>query len=403
MAANPLVVLGGGISGLSCAFYLDKLARNVIGERRIIVLEAAKRLGGLIKTERLPDGIIHELGPRSIRFESKYSQNTFALVDALGLSSEVIGRSGNDAAVSQRYIWADGQLNKLPSGLAGIFRKSPPIFKKSLVRYALTETFKPRLNVAEYEDITVYDFFKLRYDSNFADYLVDPLVRGICAGDARKLSMKAVFPDLFNYQDQAGSMVKGMLKKVQAPHHVHLPSEVSDVFIRAQTERWTTWNFVEGLQRLPEALCDYLVKRPNVQICNQSAVNSLAFNSEGAPVTIGVKTDTEEIMLDADYVISAVSAPQLAKLLERDPTQSSIAKKLNKIQGVAVGVVCVEYDGKDVVMPDMGFGFLVPSFEESKILGTTFDSCVFPAHDYGQNVTRLTVVEVLIKKCRVST
>jgi oxygen-dependent protoporphyrinogen oxidase len=58
---------------------------------------------------------------------------------------------------------------------------------------------------------------------------------------------------------------------------------------------------------------------------------------------------------------------------------------------VHVAVVCLEYDGKNVVQPDAGFGFLVPSFDkDTKLLGITFDSCSFPIHDAGKDITRIT-------------
>lgn len=74
--SNPIVILGGGISGLSCAYYLQKLGASALQGRNIIVIEANKHLGGWMKTERCDDDVLHELGPRCLRFAGKLGSNT---------------------------------------------------------------------------------------------------------------------------------------------------------------------------------------------------------------------------------------------------------------------------------------------------------------------------------------
>lgn len=76
----PLVVLGGGISGLSCVYYLSKLPQHVLGDRKILLIEGNQETGGLIKSCRFSDGVIHELGPRSIRSSGFTGINTLNLV-----------------------------------------------------------------------------------------------------------------------------------------------------------------------------------------------------------------------------------------------------------------------------------------------------------------------------------
>lgn len=383
---NPIVVLGGGISGLACTFYLNKLARNVIGNRKIILLEGSKRLGGWLETKTCEDGVLHELGPRSIRFNGIMGMNTISLIEEVGLGRDLLGKQ----SLKSRYIYAENKLNKLPSGFSGILRKQKPLLPKSLLRYTISEYRKPKLVIPDTEDISVYDFIAKRFDTHFANYFADPLLRGVTAGDARKLSMKSLFPEIYEKQVNAGSVTRGYLKGFPFEAIKHVNYDVSDLALDAKTKRWQTFNLREGLASLPEAMSEYLIRQPNVQICNESQVKSIEFNKDGVPAIITVKSaaEQEEITLDADYVISALPANRLAPILPSDI--SSIATKLKNIDWVNVGVVCLEYEGKKIIPEDFGFGYLVPSFEHSKLLGVTFDSCVFPEHDK-RKVTRMTV------------
>lgn len=78
--ANPIVILGGGISGLSCAYYLNKIGQPLLNGRQVIVLEANKRFGGWMESKTFEDDVIHELGPRSLRFSGKLGNNTLNMV-----------------------------------------------------------------------------------------------------------------------------------------------------------------------------------------------------------------------------------------------------------------------------------------------------------------------------------
>lgn len=80
----PIAIVGGGISGLSCAYYLNKFCRPLLGGRKIYIIEASKKTGGWLRSRRFDDGVIHELGPRSIRCTDHIGINTINLV---GISS----------------------------------------------------------------------------------------------------------------------------------------------------------------------------------------------------------------------------------------------------------------------------------------------------------------------------
>lgn len=290
-------------------------------------------------------------------------------------------------------IWANGQLNVLPNSFKGIFFKQKP-FSKSLASYAFHEARKPRLEIADHEDISVYDFVEKRFGEELAKYLVDPMCRGITAGDARKLSMKAVFGEIYHKEKVAGSVVRGLMQKVPYTPNHHVRVKLGDLATQGVTQRWSMWNLLGGLQSFPNALTEYLTNLNGspVQLYNESKVKCVKFNEDGTvPVTVTVSTPTEEITIEADRIFSALPAHDLAEVLST--TEPRISDQLKKISSANVAVVCLEYDGKKVVGPDAGFGFLVPSSEkETKVLGITFDSCSFPVHDANRNITRLTVI-----------
>lgn len=77
---KKIAILGGGVSGLSCAHYLAKLGKSLGRSDRIILIEASNSVGGWLKSQQFDDGVIHELGPKSIRASGLPAFNTLLLV-----------------------------------------------------------------------------------------------------------------------------------------------------------------------------------------------------------------------------------------------------------------------------------------------------------------------------------
>ncbi|XP_060054100.1 protoporphyrinogen oxidase isoform X2 [Erinaceus europaeus] len=111
---RPVVVLGGGISGLAACFHLTRGARPP----KVVLVEASERLGGWIHSVRGPDGAVFELGPRGIRPAGELGARTLLLVSELGLESEVLPVPGHHPAARNRFLYVDGSLHALPSGLS---------------------------------------------------------------------------------------------------------------------------------------------------------------------------------------------------------------------------------------------------------------------------------------------
>ena len=267
-----------------------------------------------------------------------------------------------------------------------MFQKWKPLPKR-MISYVLKDLRTKKLDLTLYgDDISVYDFASQRMAPEVADYMFDPLCRGISAGSARKLSALSMFPQMVRAEQEVGSIIGGAMvnarrDKLEASH--------TPLIQKAKTSRWSTVTFRDGMQALPDRLCHFLLnlKGSPVEIYNESTVQKIEFSKETQKATITVKTADDTVEVEADQILSSIPAQNLAQILPQFP---DLSETLNEIQTVHMAVVNLEFKGK--VMPkDAGFGYLVPSVEKSNILGTVFDSCVSPQFDADRDITRLTV------------
>lgn len=366
------IVLGGGISGLSAAYYAANVKNSAV-----ILLEASNHLGGWIRSIKSPTGAIFEKGPRTIRPVGLAGRNTLNLIEDLQLSNKLIHIGSSHPATRNRLIYADEALHLLPSSLKGIF-KTTSLLDRPLINCLWTDLTTSRISK---EDESIYDFVQRRLGQDVADKLISPLVCGICAGDARKISVNFLFKSLFEAEQKHGSIVKGVLanrlkdifskskddtvKKDNAnDESTNLRLTLADI---AQKEYWALWGLQGGLEQLPQALADNLRKR-GVKIQTEAKCEKLTFKSNYVELLINGNIQ------ECSRIISSLPAKNLAELVrEQHPTLSA---ELEVISTVTVAVVNFEFQGD--VLPLQAFGFLVPPKENLPLLGVIFDSCVFP-------------------------
>ncbi|XP_064650774.1 protoporphyrinogen oxidase-like [Lineus longissimus] len=359
-----VAIVGGGATGLATAFYLSRYAhygRHIV--KKIILLEGAEDVGGWIQTTRMPDGAVFEHGPRSLRSVGKSGINTLELAEALGLEDEILAVRRGHPVMKYRFIYMNGKRHAVPSNLMSAILPGPP-FNQSLVWTLIKEVLKA--GEKGLKDDTIHNFVSRRLGTNLADYAADPVVRGIFAGDIRELSIKAVAPELFEFEQKHGSIIVGGLRRKKEKLELS-----SDLVKKAMGEKWGIWSLKKGLKQLAEAMEKDLRKRNDVEIVTGTKCQGLTF-SEGK-----VKVKTEKKEYTVDHVFSTIFAPNTAQLLPIEHVD--LKKKLSKIQAGTVAVVNVEYNG--VPMPDPGFGHLIPSKEPEKNLGVVYDSMGFPGHD----------------------
>ncbi|XP_063001963.1 protoporphyrinogen oxidase [Elgaria multicarinata webbii] len=367
---RKVAVLGGGVSGLAACYYLAKSPQAP----KIILLESSNHLGGWIHSTRTEDGAVFEHGPRGIRPAGDVGKNTLLMVSELGLEGDVLPVPGDHPASKNRYLYVGRMLHKLPSGIGGLLRTVSP-FTRPLVWSGLRELTAPR---GSETDETIHAFVRRRFGQELADIVIDSLCRGVFAGDCRALSIRSCFPALFRAEQTHRSVILGMALGGGKSVPVDSP-----LIRRAQEERWSQWSLRDGMQSLPEALGDFL-KQHGVETHCDSPVKQLERTASGS-----WRIALEDGSVEADHVISALPAKALAASLPG--WAEPLGRELLAIQAVSVGVVNLQYES--VRLPVTGFGHLVPSFEDSSLLGIVYDSVAFPEQDGSSGTsTRLTVM-----------
>lgn len=344
MYDKKVAILGAGISGLAYAWNLKKH----YPEMDVHIYEKAHRPGGFVETA-CHSGNLFEWGPRSIRAQD--AEAILPLIEDMELTKDLIFAHPASRA---RYVLINQQLQPVPMGLwdlvsSPLGRSCLPAFFRDLIRRR-----------SLHEDESVYDFMARRFSSKIADSLVDPLVKGIFAGDAKQLSMRCCFPAIWEMEQQSRSLILGGVKKA-------LTSKKTKGMKGIVTIK-------QGLGALIDGLAERLQPRLNC------AVEHLAFRDDKVIITINGKEATY------DQVVSTLPAFGLAKILPK----SRLAELLQLIPFASVSVVHLYY--KQAHLPCRGFGYLVPAFENEQILGVVFDSEAFPEQNKTPDELRLTVM-----------
>lgn len=416
-SGKRLLVLGGGLSGLSYLHYLRNFLthfKKTSAISSMTLLEANDYMGGSVKSHIYEDNVIHELGPRSIRVQGVRAHNTITLLEELKLGDKLLHIHDSSPSATNRYIYDNNQFYLLQFKLTRLFSKLPNC-KTTIAKALYNELSKEKMRVDDYpyRDPPLYDFIAYRFGPDVAEKVLDPVMRGITAGDCRQLSTRSTMGSMIDQEQAYGSIIKGMNKPVgMTPHDDLFPNEIlnSKLLDKIQREKIIGYNISTGLQTIPEHLSNSLLNTNEdglLSIYNQSKVESIEFNDpadpDRAPCTAKVRTlDGDLIEIDADHVVSCITAKDLAKILPKslpdyythslEGEKEDIFKYIHEIDHVPVGCVCVEYRNLDIKsQPHMNsFGFLTNSKAGRKILGISYDSVSFPSIDEGHNSFRMT-------------
>lgn len=210
MAKKRIAVIGGGITGLSAAFYLKKEIEANQLDAEYVLYEASGQLGGKIQTVKR-DGFTIEQGPDSFLARKKSAS---VLAKETGIEDKLIRNSSG-----QSYILFNDKLYPMPGGaILGIPTKWGPFLQTKLFSpagkiRAAGDLVRPRVT-QEGEDIALGEFFRKRLGNEVVDRLIDPLLSGIYAGDLDKLSMQATFPHFQQLEEKYRSLVLGMKSSI---------------------------------------------------------------------------------------------------------------------------------------------------------------------------------------------
>lgn len=336
----PTVVLGAGISGLAAADALVRAGRNVL------VLDRSSTPGGRIRTEHR-SGFLVEHGPNSMVSPAPAAES---LIGSLGLSDESIDKG---AEVRHRYLVRDGRAHALPLDPLGFF--SSGFFSVRGRLRLLAEPFiSPRTG-----DESVADFVRRRFGPELLDYVFDPLVGGLYAGDPRRLSATALFPRLKQLEARHGSIIRGALAKWLA-----------GLDARFDPRRRQLFSFRDGMAALPLRLAAGLGARL------RSGVRVEAANpSAGGGFRLTLRSAAGVSQLHAAGLVVALPAYAAARVLE--PLSIAAAQALSTVGHPPLAVVALGYQRRRVAHPLDGLGLLTPTIERRSVLGLLFSSTLF--------------------------
>ena len=343
-----IVIVGGGLSGLSLAFRL----RERLPVAELTVLEKGDKPGGNIVTiER--DGFRVEGGPNGI-FDAK--PHTLQLCRDLGLADRLIPAS--EGSRKHRYLFLDGRLRELPGSLWS-FLTSPVLSWRGKANLLFEKYRKRPDNLSG--DETIAEFARRRAGNETADVLADAMVTGIHAGDPELLSVAAAFPRLVQFEREHGSVIRGFSAASRERRRA----------ARARgekPERPQLWSFREGLgvlvDRLRERLGNLLYTGVHVRQIEKSA-KAWTVRGEGRETW------------DADAVVLTTPAHDQAGIVA--DLDSELANEMRAIPYNRIAVVALGFRqaGLPQRIPD-GFGYIAPQQSRRDVLGVQWCSSIFP-------------------------
>lgn len=343
MSRARVVVIGGGIAGLAAAW---ELTQRLPGER-VVVLDAADRPGGKLRLERVA-GTLVDVGAESMLARRPEG---LALVEEIGAGALL-----THPVTTAAGVWSRGSLHPLPKGtLMGI--PGDPVSARGLLtddEVARAADERPWPAGALEADVAVGDYVGARLGRAVVDRLVEPLLGGVYAGHADRLSLQACVPGLFEVARSGGSLTAAARAAAAAG-----TADTSPVFA----------GLVGGMGRLPELLCAGLRER-GVQIRSGVIARELHARPRGGwAVVTGPRPDPQTI--EADAVVLAVPAAPASRLLRAHAPAA--AEELAAVEYASMAIITLAV-AKDGLGELPGSGFLVPPVDGRGIKASTFTS-----------------------------
>jgi oxygen-dependent protoporphyrinogen oxidase len=354
---TKLVIVGGGIAGLSAAYY----ARQKLPEADITLLESSDRWGGKITTDRVAfdDGqFIIEGGPDTFLATKPWG---LALCKELGLADRLHGTNPHR---KNTYVLNRNRLLPLPDGLAMMIPTNiEAILKSRLVswfskaRMGLDFVLPPK---AVNGDESLGAFVSRRLGREAYENLIEPLMSGIYAGDGDQLSLASTFPYLRDLELKYGSLARGALTMRRQSNGKSM-----------QGSRSAFLTPTNGLAEIVEKLVEHLT------------INGVALRLNAGVTSIKYLTlDTWNLTLDTDETLTAdgiiVAAPAFAvaqMLASLDPL---LASDLQSIPYASTATVSLAYRQSDIPRDLDGYGYVIPRREGRRALACTWTSTKFP-------------------------
>lgn len=338
-----VIIIGAGLTGLTTAFYLKKRGID------FLLIEKMNQTGGVMQS-RSGQGFVYEQGPSSGTLSRP---EVVELFEDLDFEQNIEKATANS---NSRWIRKNKNWHSLPNTLISGIRT--PLF-----------TWKDKINLlgeplrkaGTDPNETIAQLVKRRMGNSFLDYAIDPFLGGIYAGDPNTIVTKYALPKLYQLEQTYGSFIKGAIRKAKIPK--------SEQEKKATKEIFSTKNgFSTLIQRLTDA-----VGKENIWLnCQQVQIIPCKLPEQHYQLTTDM--DGKRITILASNIISTVAAPHLQQLFPFIP--KNLMEQINTLRYapvIQVSVAFTQWRGIDID----AFGGLIPSKENSPILGVLFPSSIF--------------------------
>lgn len=342
-----VVILGGGITGLTAAFYLQKEAREKKLPLEVLLIEASHRLGGKIQTV-VKDGYVIEKGPDSFLARKKSASR---LAKQVGIEDTLVSNTAGKS-----FVLARNRLHPMPGGsIMGIPTQIAPfvttgLFSISGKMRAAGDFILPRSEPAE--DQSLGKFFRRRLGDEVVENLIEPLLSGIYAGDIDQMSLMSTFPQFYQAEQKYRSLVLGMKKMAPAPKMSgeQKKEKKMGMFLTPKN----------GLQALIDAVED---KLEDNTVLKGHRVEHVWRNQQ----RYHLRLNNGEVIL-ADSVISAVPHHVLKTIFRDYP----FMQVFDEMPATSVGNVALAFP-KEAIKKDIdGTGFVVSRNSDYSITACTW-------------------------------
>ncbi|MEU0943142.1 protoporphyrinogen oxidase [Streptomyces canus] len=339
MSGSQVVVIGAGIAGLAAAHRLTRRGA------RVTVLEASDRVGGKLLPGEIAGARV-DFGAESMLARRP---EAVALAREVGLDERL-----QPPATATASIWTRGALRPMPKGhvmgVPGTAEALAGVLSEEGLARIEQDAELPRTEVGD--DVAVGEYVAARLGREVVDRLIEPLLGGVYAGDAYRISMRSAVPQLFQVARTHTSLTEGV-REIQA--RMAANQQTGPVFMGLQG----------GVGTLPLAVADSVRARGG-EILTGAPVSELRREPSG-----GWKVVTGDRLLHADAVIVAVPAPAAAGLLRAEAPEA--ATELDAVEYASMALVTLAYRRSDTNLP-AGSGFLVPPVDGRTIKASTFAS-----------------------------
>lgn len=337
-----IAIIGGGITGLTAAYTLQKRISSGDLEAEVVLIEGQQELGGKIRSLR-QRGYIMETGADSI---VSRKARLMPILDELGLTEDVVYN-----ATGKSYLYIDRELKPIPEDtLFGIPLSIESLARSELISAegkvaALKDLYTPNETFTKHD--SVGSFLTCFLGEELVKRQIAPVLSGVYSGNLNELTLASTMPYLLDYKNEYGSIIRGLEAN-------------KDKFISSGGGKFLS--FARGLSQLVERMAERI---PDVRVLKGTSVERLTRSGDRYELTL---TDGE--LLAADRVVLAVLHTDAARLLDDRALDEAFARMTT---GSLISVY-LGYEVSDSILPQDGTGFIVAGDSDLRCSACTWTS-----------------------------